>query len=273
MSAEIFFKETGYNKGYGGSMHITDMSKGIMGMNGIVGASYYMAAGAALRAHGARTPSRWRWRSSATAPSASPYYFSAIRSCANLKMPVIFVNENNFQYMGVPMALTVPTKYISEYTKGLDIPHHLVDGNDVVGGVRRDAGSGRVGARRQGSEHDRRHHLSLVRPRRVRRRPGRPGRRRWGCRTAPTKKCGSGCRAIRSSRYKKWLLAKGLASEAELAEDRHEGAGGGRRVGRVRAQERRSGSRGRRAEHLRQGRGRGDAVLQPKRAASRPRPT
>ena len=50
MSAEIFFKETGYNKGYGGSMHITDMSKGIMGMNGIVGASYYMAAGAALRA-------------------------------------------------------------------------------------------------------------------------------------------------------------------------------------------------------------------------------
>jgi pyruvate dehydrogenase E1 component alpha subunit len=46
-------------------------------------------------------------------------------------VPVIFIAENNFQYMGVPMALTVPTKYISEYTKGLDIPHHLVDGNDV----------------------------------------------------------------------------------------------------------------------------------------------
>ena len=29
------------------------------------------------------------------------------------------------------MALTAPTKYISEYTKGLDIPHHVVDGNDV----------------------------------------------------------------------------------------------------------------------------------------------
>ena len=61
----------------------------------------------------------------------SPYYFSAIRSCANYKIPVIFVNENNFQYMGVPMATVCPTKYISEYTKGLDIPHHLVDGNDV----------------------------------------------------------------------------------------------------------------------------------------------
>jgi pyruvate dehydrogenase E1 component alpha subunit len=33
--------------------------------------------------------------------------------------------------MGVPMAVTVPTKYIVDYTKGLDIPHHLVDGNDV----------------------------------------------------------------------------------------------------------------------------------------------
>jgi TPP-dependent pyruvate/acetoin dehydrogenase alpha subunit len=130
MSAEIFFKETGYNKGYGGSMHITDMSKGIMGMNGIVGASYYMAAGAALHAmvRGTKQVSVAFFGDGA---SASPYYFSAVRSCANQKVPVVFVNENNFQYMGVPMARTVPTKYVGEYTKGLDIPHHLVDGNDL----------------------------------------------------------------------------------------------------------------------------------------------
>jgi TPP-dependent pyruvate/acetoin dehydrogenase alpha subunit len=131
MSAEIFFKETGYNKGYGGSMHITDMSKGIMGMNGIVGASYYMAAGAALRAmvRGTKQVSVAFFGDGA---AASPYYFSAVRSAANHKIPCIFVNENNFQYMGMPMALTVPTKYIAEYTKGLDIPHHLVDGNDLT---------------------------------------------------------------------------------------------------------------------------------------------
>ena len=130
MSAEIFFKESGYNKGYGGSMHITDMSKGIMGMNGIVGASYYMAAGAAL--HGmVKGTKQVGVAFFGDGASASPYYFSAIRSCANLKAPVIFVNENNLQYMGVPMAFTVPTKYISEYTKGLDIPTFLVDGNDV----------------------------------------------------------------------------------------------------------------------------------------------
>jgi TPP-dependent pyruvate/acetoin dehydrogenase alpha subunit len=130
MSAEIFFKESGYNKGYGGSMHITDMSKGIMGMNGIVGASFYMAAGAALRGM-VRGTKQVAVAFFGDGASASPYYFSAIRSCANLKIPTVFVNENNFQYMGVPMALTVPTKYISEYTKGLDIPHFLVDGNDI----------------------------------------------------------------------------------------------------------------------------------------------
>jgi TPP-dependent pyruvate/acetoin dehydrogenase alpha subunit len=131
MSAEIFFKATGYNKGYGGSMHITDMSKGIMGMNGIVGASYYMAAGAALRAQ-VRGTTQVAVAFFGDGAAASPYYFSAVRSATNLKLPVIFVAENNFQYMGVPMALTVPTKYISEYTKGLDIPHHVVDGNDVT---------------------------------------------------------------------------------------------------------------------------------------------
>ncbi|HYM09081.1 MAG TPA: thiamine pyrophosphate-dependent dehydrogenase E1 component subunit alpha [Bryobacterales bacterium] len=131
MAAEIFFKETGYNKGYGGSMHITDMSKGIMGMNGIVGASYYLAAGAARRAQ-VRGTKQVAVAFFGDGAANSPYYFSAIRSSTNYKIPVIFVNENNFQYMGVPMATTTPTKYISDYTKGLGIPHHVVDGNDVT---------------------------------------------------------------------------------------------------------------------------------------------
>ena len=130
MSAEIFFKETGYNRGYGGSMHITDMSKGIMGMNGIVGASFYMAAGAALSGM-VRGTKQVGVAFFGDGAAASPYYFSAVRSCKNLSIPVIFVNENNFQYMSNPVANTAPTKYISEYTKGLDIPHYTVDGNDI----------------------------------------------------------------------------------------------------------------------------------------------
>lgn len=131
MSAEIFFRESGYNKGYGGSMHITDMSKGIMGMNGIVGASFYMAAGAALRGM-IRDTKQVAVAFFGDGGAASPYYFSAVRSCKNLDIPVIFVNENNFQYMSIPVADTAPTKYISDYTKGLDLPHHLVDGNNIA---------------------------------------------------------------------------------------------------------------------------------------------
>lgn len=215
MTAEIFFKETGYNKGYGGSMHITDMSKGIMGMNGIVGASYYMAAGAALRGmvRGTRQVGVAFFGDGA---SASPYYFSAVRSCANHKVPVIFVNENNFQYMGVPMAETVPTKYISEYTKGLDIPHHLVDGNDLTAVYA--ATQAAVEHARAGNGPSMIEAITY----------------RWydhsgfaGGRVAQDGAMGLPYRTDEEvqqwmsrdpiTRYRSWLLAKGLASESELS--------------------------------------------------------
>ncbi len=215
MTAEIFFKATGYNKGYGGSMHITDMSKGIMGMNGIVGASYYMAAGAALRAQ-VRGTKQVGVAFFGDGAAASPYYFSAVRSCANMKLPVIFVAENNFQYMGVPMALTVPTKYISEYTKGLDIPHHLVDGNDVssVFAATREAvewaRAGRGPTVIEGMTYRWYDHAGFA-----------------GGRVAQDGAMGLPYRSDEevkqwmsrdpNVRYKNWLVAKGLASEAELA--------------------------------------------------------
>ena len=215
MSAEIFFKETGYNKGYGGSMHITDMSKGIMGMNGIVGASYYMAAGAALRAM-VRGTKQVAVAFFGDGAAASPYYFSAIRSCANHKIPTIFVNENNFQYMGVPMALTVPTKYISEYTKGLDIPHFLVDGNDItaVYAAAKEAvewaRAGKGPAMIEAMTYRWYDHAGFAGGKVAQDGAmGLPYRtdeevRQWMSRDPVL-------------RYKKWLLAKGLASEGELA--------------------------------------------------------
>ena len=46
--AELMGKATGYCKGRGGSMHIADMSRGILGANGIVGGGVGIAAGSAL---------------------------------------------------------------------------------------------------------------------------------------------------------------------------------------------------------------------------------
>jgi len=48
MMAELYGKATGYCKGKGGSMHIADASKGILGANGIVGAGFPIATGAGL---------------------------------------------------------------------------------------------------------------------------------------------------------------------------------------------------------------------------------
>lgn len=50
MMAELFGKATGYCKGKGGSMHIADRDKGILGANGIVGAGHNIAVGAGLSA-------------------------------------------------------------------------------------------------------------------------------------------------------------------------------------------------------------------------------
>jgi pyruvate dehydrogenase E1 component alpha subunit len=187
-----------------------------MGMNGIVGASYYMAAGAALRAQ-VRGTKQVGVAFFGDGASASPYYFSAVRSCANLKLPVIFVAENNFQYMGVPMALTVPTKYITEYTKGLDIPHHLVDGNDVsaVYAATKDAvewaRAGKGPSVIEGMTYRWYDHAGFA-----------------GGRVAQDGAMGLPYRSDEevkqwmsrdpNVRYKNWLVAKGLATEAELAE-------------------------------------------------------
>lgn len=214
MSAEIFGKETGYNQGFGGSMHLTDMSKGIMGANGIVGASYYLAAGAARRAQ-IRGTKQVAVAFYGDGASASPYYFSAVRSCANYNVPVIFVNENNFQYMSNPMALTCPTKYVSELTRGLGIPHHVVDGNDVTAvyaATHAAVALGRAEGKPsviEGITYRWYDHSGFAGARQgVNGAYGMPYRsddevRQWMARDPIV-------------RFKTWLLAKGLASEAEL---------------------------------------------------------
>src|SRR5215218_7051613 len=49
MMAELMGKSTGYCGGKGGSMHINDLSLGMLGANGIVGAGVPIAVGAGFR--------------------------------------------------------------------------------------------------------------------------------------------------------------------------------------------------------------------------------
>lgn len=131
MAAEIFFRQGGYNKGFGGSMHITDASLGILGMNGIVGASWYIAAGAAYGTK-VRGTKQVAVAFGGDGAANSPYYFSALRNAYNYKLPYVAVIENNFWQISIPMASNVPGGNASTYSKGLPVPSVTVDGNDMA---------------------------------------------------------------------------------------------------------------------------------------------
>jgi TPP-dependent pyruvate/acetoin dehydrogenase alpha subunit len=131
LTAEIYLRETGYSKGKGARMHVAAPETGFLASNGIVGSSWYPAAGAAYSAM-VRGSKQVAVAFGGEGATSSVYYFSAVRNAQLFKLPVVFVVENNFQQIMVYMATFVPTKQVCDYTKGLGVPSVTVDGNDVA---------------------------------------------------------------------------------------------------------------------------------------------
>lgn len=131
MSAELFFKETGYNKGYGGSMHMTDASKGILGMNGIIGPQYLFAAGAAYGSK-VRGTKQVAVAFGGDGSVNNGWYYSGLRNAALYKLPMIGVVENNGYQVSMAQEVTNPLINLHGFGAGLDIPHEAVNGMDVM---------------------------------------------------------------------------------------------------------------------------------------------
>jgi len=131
MSAEIYFKQTGSNKGFGGSMHITDRSLGIMGTNGILSPQAYLIAGAAygIKVQGTDQVAVAFIGEGAT---NAMYYWSGVRNAVLYNLPAIFVIENNLYHISAPSITTIPGGNPSTLMKGLPISAVIVDGNDVA---------------------------------------------------------------------------------------------------------------------------------------------
>lgn len=94
MLLEIYCKQGGLCNGKGGSMHIADMNKGMLGANAIVGAAPPIAVGAALAA--------WSQGTDGVAlafigdgASNQGTVFEALNLASVLKLPMIFMYENN----------------------------------------------------------------------------------------------------------------------------------------------------------------------------------
>lgn len=131
MSAEIFFKEGGYNQAFGGSMHITDTSKGILGMNGIVGPSYLLAAGAAYGVK-VRGGNQVAMAFGGDGSVQNGWFWSAMRNAALYDLPLVAVVENNGMQISMPTENTIALKDLSKIAAGLEIPGYTVDGTDVL---------------------------------------------------------------------------------------------------------------------------------------------
>jgi pyruvate dehydrogenase E1 component alpha subunit len=94
MMKEIYGRADGLCKGRGGSMHIADLSVGMLGANGIVGAGAPQAVGAAIAA---RLDGKGRVAIAFSGDGACNQgtTFEAMNMAVVLKVPAIFVFENN----------------------------------------------------------------------------------------------------------------------------------------------------------------------------------
>ncbi|RLQ22384.1 thiamine pyrophosphate-dependent dehydrogenase E1 component subunit alpha [Seongchinamella sediminis] len=94
MMLELYGKADGLCRGRGGSMHIADVARGILGANGIVGAGAPLATGAALTA---KTLGKGGVAVSFQGDGASNegYVFEAINMAVIYQLPMIYYFENN----------------------------------------------------------------------------------------------------------------------------------------------------------------------------------
>ena len=130
MMAELMAKSTGYCKGKGGSMHISDLDLGMLGANGIVGAGSPIAVGAAFAA-------RYRKRGQVAvaffgdgATNIGAFHEAANMACA-LHLPIVFACENNEYGEFTPRSKTMAINDVVERAAGYGMPGVIVDGMDV----------------------------------------------------------------------------------------------------------------------------------------------
>ena len=131
MLAEITHKATGYCKGYGGSLHITDLSLGILGMNGIVGASHLFAAGAA---YGIKVKGSGQVAVSFGGDGSiqGNFFSSDANAAATWKLPWIAVIENNAFQIWVRASEVYAITDLAQRAAGYGIEARVVDGNDLL---------------------------------------------------------------------------------------------------------------------------------------------
>jgi TPP-dependent pyruvate/acetoin dehydrogenase alpha subunit len=132
MMAELYGRKTGFCRGRSGSLHIADLSIGVLGANGIVGDGNPIAVGAGysikLRKSAQVVASFF-----GDGASNQGTFHEAINMAASWDLPVLFVCENNMVACGVRTAeVCKALMHLGDRAAGYGIPGFDIDGNDVT---------------------------------------------------------------------------------------------------------------------------------------------
>jgi len=131
MMAELFGRVDGSCKGKGGSMHIADVSRGMLGANGIVGGGPPLACGAGLTAKRKGTGAVCACFFGDGAAEQGTTH-EGMNLAAIWKLPVIFVAENNGFAESTPVGYHCAASTIADRAASYNIPGISVDGYDVI---------------------------------------------------------------------------------------------------------------------------------------------
>jgi pyruvate dehydrogenase E1 component alpha subunit len=129
--AELYGKVTGCSRGKGGSMHLFDAEKRMMGGHAIVGGHIPLAAGFALA-------SKYKGEDDVTlcffgdAAANQGVFHETLNMAALWKLPVVYVCENNRYGMGTAFERAFAVWDIYERASSYDMPRDVIDGMDII---------------------------------------------------------------------------------------------------------------------------------------------
>ena len=130
MMAELFGRSSGTNKGKGGSMHIADMSKGMLGANGVVAASVPLAVGAALTS-AVKGTGRVAVAFFGDGGANQGVLHESMNLASVWKLPVIFLCENNQYAESTPVEYSLAIENVADRAAAYNMPGLVVDGMDL----------------------------------------------------------------------------------------------------------------------------------------------
>lgn len=131
MYAELAGKATGYCKGKGGSMHISNMELGILGANGIVGGGPPIAVGAAF-SNKFRDTKDVAVTFFGDGASNEGSFHEAANMAGLYKLPIVFVCENNGYGEYTAQSNHQAIVDVADRAAGYGMPGVVVDGMDAI---------------------------------------------------------------------------------------------------------------------------------------------